>query len=146
MVGVNLGTTWGENHEPHVMMEMGVLLGRSDLMNIEVHGHWPYSEAHDPGLLGGLSQGHGRKVGITVGMTTGLHPNLQLRMEKDQGAFQVRVHNQRTAGEVARTLCSIKRQRTLGDKQPHTFPCLSELGVVDRSDHRPGITHAVRCR
>ena len=115
-------------------------------MNIKIHGYWPYSEAHDSGLLSGFSQGHRSKVGITVGMTPGLHPNLQLRVEKDQDALQVSVYDQRAASEVPWSFCSIKRQRTLGEKQPHPFPCLTELGVVDWSDRRPGITHAVRRR
>ena len=70
-------------------------------MDVEIDGHGPDLQTLDAGFLGGFSEGDTGKVGIAVGVSAGLDPDLQLGVEQHECAFEVGVDHERGAGEMA---------------------------------------------
>ena len=66
-------------------MQVGVLSRRIDLVDVEIDRRRPHAQPGDAGLLRRLPQRHRREVGVSVGVTARLDPDLQLRVEEDQG-------------------------------------------------------------
>ena len=100
MVGIDLSPLRGEHDEADVMMKMGVLSRRIDPVNVEIDRLGPHSQATDAGLFARFAQSDGGEVGVTIGMSTGLHPDLQLGVEEHKGAFTVGVNDEGRPGEM----------------------------------------------
>ena len=124
-------------------MVVGVFGGWVDSIDVEVERDRPDAETFDTGLLLRLAQGDRRKIGITVGVSARLDPDLQLRVEQHERAFGGRIDHEGAPGEVAGALAPVERLRTVLEQPPHAPPRLAEIHVVDGGDHRPGVTDSI---
>lgn len=108
MVATRFGSSSGEDQEPHVEMQVGVLLGRSHAVNVDVDRRSHHRQIFEPGLFGGLSPGDPSEIGIAIGVTTRLEPTLQLGVEQQQARTSTRINDERRAGEMSRPTGSIR--------------------------------------
>ena len=106
-------------------------------MDVEIDGHGPDLQTLDTGFLGGFSEGDTGKVGIAVGVSAGLDPDLQLGVEQHECAFEVGVDHERGAGEMAGTFVTLERVGSSIEQLPHALSFPGERRVVDRLDHSP---------
>lgn len=137
VVGVDCCTLRRKDHEPHVVVVVCVLGRRVDTVDVEIDRDGPHPQAVDAGLFLSLSQCNGWEVRITVGMAAGLDPDLQLRMEQNESALKVGVHDQRRAGEVPGSLDPVERTRASIDEFAHSAARNGEIGSSHRVDRCP---------
>ena len=90
-------------------MQVRILSRGIDPVDVEIDGHGPDLQTLDAGFLGGFSEGDTGKVGIAVGVSAGLDPDLQLGVEQHECAFEVGVDHERGAGEMAGTFVTLER-------------------------------------
>ena len=75
----------------------GLTRAGADGVDVEVERLGIDAQALDAGLLGGLPQGHGRQVGVAVGVAAGLQPALVLGVEQEEHALAGGVDDDRRA-------------------------------------------------
>ena len=100
------------HHETNVVVQVRILSRGIDPVDVEIDGHGPDLQTLDTGFLGGFSEGDTGKVGIAVGVSAGLDPDLQLGVEQHECAFEVGVDHERGAGEMAGTFVTLERVGT----------------------------------
>ena len=72
MIADRFGTWWCQNEEPHVEVQVGVLLRRVDPMDVHIDRRRDDAQPFDAGFLGGLAKGDVGQVGVAVGVSTRL--------------------------------------------------------------------------
>lgn len=90
----------GEHQEPYVEMQVGVLRRWIDTVDVDIDGGDNHPEALDSGFFGGFTPRHVSKIHVAVGMTAGLQPSLQFRVEQQQHRPRIDLNHKRRAGEV----------------------------------------------
>ena len=89
-----------QHQEPHIVVVVGVLGRRFDPVDVQVDSRFHDPQPGDSRLLNRLTQGHPGKVGVTVGVTAGLEPALQLGVEQEEYPTIRGIHDECRASEV----------------------------------------------
>ncbi len=85
MVVVNQGV-WGREHkEPHVKVDMFRLITTGgNGVDIQIDRRCHHPQTINPGLLLGFAKRNGGEVAVTVGMSAGLQPSVELGVMEQQ--------------------------------------------------------------
>lgn len=115
-----------------VVVEMlGDLAPRGDGMNVEVED-FPSDrfQGSETGLFIGFLQRYGEDVGVAVGVTSGLDPDVEFAVVSEQRGIALGIHDPGGAGDVAAQQRSLEAVLVLANEGEKTSGCLGFLRMV----------------